>query len=98
MPCEKSNYQPQNPGALVSAGFKVSAAGGSSSPINTSTSSTNNSKNNRISKTTSHQNVNEIGSKYYAVHKISTVSEQPIISSSRIEEKSQLSVVRKSYR
>lgn len=101
MPCEKSNYQPQNPGSLVSAGFKVSAAGGSSSPLNTitnSTNSTNNSNKNRISKTSSHQNVNEIGSKYYAVHKISTVSEQPIMSSSRIEEKSQLSVVRKSYR
>lgn len=96
MPCEKQNYQPQNPGSLVSAGFKVSAAGGSSSPLHTSGSSTNNSNNNR--KTASHHNINEIGSKYYAIHKISTVSEQPIMSASRIEEKSALSVVRKSYR
>lgn len=97
MPCEKSKSSrnsPQNPGALVSAGFKVSAAGGGgcSSPVN------NNKNKSRMSKTSSHQNVNEIGSKYYAVHKISTVSDQPIMSSSRHEEKSQISVVRKSYR
>lgn len=91
MPCEKSNYQqPQNPGALVSAGFKVSAAGGSGSPGND-----NNHKKSRMSKTASHQNVNEVGSKYYAVHKISTMSEQPI---KLHDEKSQISVVRKSYR
>lgn len=94
MPCEKSNYQqPQNPGALVSAGFKVSAAGGGGggSPINNNQQQ----KKSRISKTTSHQNVNEVGSKYYAVHKISTMSEQPI---KLHDEKSQISVVRKSYR
>lgn len=94
MPCEKLNYQPPNPGSLVSAGFKVSASGGgagsSSSPVNNS---------NRINKTTSHQHLNELGgSKYYAIHKISTVSDQPIMTSARHEEKSQLNVVRKSYR
>ena len=89
MPCEKKSYQPQNPGALVSAGFKVSAAGGGNkSPV------TKNNLN-RISKSTSHQNVNEIGSKYYAVHKLSVMSEQP---NSSNDEKSQISVVRKSYR
>lgn len=92
VPCEKSNYQqPQNPGALVSAGFKVSAAGGGgSSPV-----SDKNQSKSRLSKTTSHQNVNEVGSKYYAVHKLSTMSEQPI---KLLDEKSQISVVRKSYR
>ena len=92
MPCEKSSYQPPNPGSLVSAGFKVSAAGGGNvcggSPVEISK---------RISKTSSHQQINEVGSKYYAMHKISTVSDQPIMSS-RHEEKSQLSAVRKSYR
>jgi hypothetical protein len=88
VPCEKSSYQPQNPGALVSAGFKVSAAGGGNC------SSSPESSNKRLSKTSSHQNVNEVGSKYYAVHKISTVSDQPIMSI----DKSQISVVRKSYR
>lgn len=91
MPCENSNYQqPQNPGALVSAGFKVSAAGGGSSPVNEG-----GHKKSRMSKTTSHQNINEVSSKYYAVHKISTMSEQPI---KLHDEKSQTSVVRKSYR
>lgn len=92
VPCEKSNYhqQSQNPGALVSAGFKVSAAGGSGSPGN------ENNKKSRISKATSQQNVNEAGSKYYAVHKISTMSEQP--PKLQLDEKSQISVVRKSYR
>lgn len=70
----------------------MSAAGGggggaSSSPVNNTA---------RITKSTSHQNVNEIGSKYYAVHKLSTISDQQVVSSS--EEKSQISVVRKSYR
>lgn len=88
MPCE-SQSQPQNSGALVSAGFKVSAAGGSGP------SSSENHKKSRMSKTASHQNVNELGSKYYAVHKISTMSEQPI---KLHDEKSQISVVRKSYR
>jgi hypothetical protein len=89
VPCEKSSYQPQNPGALVSAGFKVSAAGGGGCSSSPETS------NKRLSKTASHQHVNEIGgSKYYAVHKISTVSDQPIMST----DKSQISVVRKSYR
>jgi hypothetical protein len=92
VPCEKSNYQqPQNPGALVSAGFKVSAAGGGSSPVSVSS----HQKKSRISKTTSHQNINEVGSKYYAVHKLSTMSEQPL---KLLDEKSQISVVRKSYR
>lgn len=94
VPCEKSNYQqPQNPGALVSAGFKVSAAGGggNGSPV----SDANQHKKSRISKTTSHQNITEVGSKYYAVHKLSTMSEQPI---KLHDEKSQISVVRKSYR
>lgn len=92
MPCEKSNYQqPQNVGALVSAGFKVSAAGGGGSPVNEKS----NQKKSQISKTTSHQNINEVSSKYYAVHKLSTMSEQPI---KLHDEKSQISVVRKSYR
>lgn len=73
----------------MSAGFKVSAAGGGGSPGN-------DHKQSRISKTTSHQNVNEVSSKYYAVHKISTMSEQPI--KLQHDEKSQISVVRKSYR
>lgn len=92
VPCEKSSYQqqPQNPGALVSAGFQVSAAGGSGSPGN------ERNKKSRLSKTSSHQNVNETGSKYYAVHKISTMSEQPL--KLHFDEKSQISVVRKSYR
>ncbi|KAG5683804.1 hypothetical protein PVAND_013068 [Polypedilum vanderplanki] len=87
VPCEKQSYQPQNPGALVSAGFKVSAAGGGNCSTSPETS------NKRLNKTSSHQNVNEMGSKYYAVHKISTVSDQPIMSI----DKSQISVVRKSY-
>jgi hypothetical protein len=91
VPCEKSSYQPPNAGALVSAGFKVSAAGGAG--MNGS-SSAHHSK--RIDKTVSHQHINELGSKYYAVHKISTVSDQPILSSLRHDEKSH--VVRKSYR
>lgn len=92
MPCEKLNYQqPQNAGSLVSAGFKVSAAGGSGSPGGDG----HPHKHNRINKATSHLNINEVGSKYYAVHKISTMSEQPI---KLHEEKSQISVVRKSYR
>lgn len=90
MPCENLNYQqPHNSGALVSAGFKVSAAGGSGSPGKDQAK-------NRISKTTSHLNVNEIGAKYYAIHKISTMSEQP--PKLQLDEKSQISVVRKSYR
>lgn len=90
MPCEKSNFQqPQNPGALVSAGFKVSAAGGGSSPVSS------HNKKSQMNKTVSHQNINEVSSKYYAVHKISTMSEQPI---KLHDEKSQISVVRKSYR
>lgn len=96
MPCEKSSYQPQNVGALVSAGFKVSAAGGGFAGPSGHSQSNNQSK--RIDKTVSHQHINEIGSKYYAVHKISTVSDQPILSSLRHDEKSQMSVVRKSYR
>lgn len=99
MPCEKSNYQPPNPGSLVSAGFKVSAAGGGTagpSNINNSNNSPNH-RSKRIDKTASHQNIHEMGNKYYAVHKISTVSDQPIMTS-RHEEKSQISVVRKSYR
>lgn len=95
MPCEKSSYQPPNPGALVSAGFKVSAAGGGNAGPS---SSSQNHHSKRIDKTASHQNINEMGNKYYAVHKISTVSDQPIMTSSRHEEKSQISVVRKSYR
>jgi hypothetical protein len=94
VPCEKSNYQPPNPGSLVSAGFKVSAAGGGNAG---GSSNSPNADNKRINKTTSHQHINEIGSKYYAIHKISTVSDQPIMTS-RHEEKSQLNVVRKSYR
>lgn len=90
MPCEKSSYQPPNAGALVSAGFKVSAAGGAGG----GGSPAHHSK--RIDKTVSHQHINEIGSKYYAVHKISTVSDQPILASLRHDEKSH--VVRKSYR
>lgn len=90
VPCENLNYQqPHNSGALVSAGFKVSAAGGSGSPGKDQVK-------NRISKTTSHLNVNEIGAKYYAIHKISTMSEQP--PKLQLDEKSQISVVRKSYR
>jgi hypothetical protein len=89
VPCEKSSYQPPNPGALVSAGFKVSAAGGAGL-----SGQAHHSK--RIDKTVSHQHINELGSKYYAVHKISTVSDQPILASLRHEEKSH--VVRKSYR
>lgn len=89
MPCEKLNYQqPQNPGSLVSAGFKVSAAGGGSP-------GSHHHKQSRINKATSHLNINEVGNKYYAVHKISTMSEQPI---KLHDEKSQISVVRKSYR
>lgn len=95
MPCEKSNYQPPNPGSLVSAGFKVSAAGGGNAGGSGNSPTADNK---RINKTTSHQHINEIGSKYYAIHKISTVSDQPIMTSSRHEEKSQLNVVRKSYR
>jgi hypothetical protein len=92
VPCEKSNYQQtQNPGALVSAGFKVSAAGGGGSPV----SDGSHQKKSRISKTTSHQNINEVSSKYFAVHKLSTMSEQPL---KLLDEKSQISVVRKSYR
>ena len=91
MPCEQLNYQqPQNPGALVSAGFKVSATGGGNSPVND-----NGQKKSRISKTSSQQNVNEVGRKHFAVLKISTMSEQPI---KLHDEKSQLSAVRKSYR
>lgn len=76
----------------MSAGFKVSAAGGGgNSPVGDH----NQHKKSRMSKTTSHQNVNEVGSKFYAVHKISTMSEQPI---KLHDEKSQISVVRKSYR
>lgn len=97
MPCEKSSYQPPNAGALVSAGFKVSAAGGGNNAAGPSSSSQNHHAK-RIDRTASHQNINEMGSKYYAVHKISTVSDQPIMTSSRHEEKSQISVVRKSYR
>lgn len=75
----------------MSAGFKVSAAGGGGgSPANGAQQGRT-----RISKTTSQLNVNELGSKYYAVHKISTMSEQPI---KLHDEKSQISVVRKSYR
>lgn len=91
MPCEKVNYQPQNPGALVSAGFKVSAAGGGGSPVNDKSLQ----KGNRLNKTMSQQNINKEGSKYYAVHKISTMSEQPI---KLHDEKSQINAVRKSYR
>lgn len=92
VPSEKSNYhqQSQNPGALVSAGFKVSAAGGNGSPVD------ENLKKSRLSKTTSQQNVNETGNKYFAVHKISTMSEQPL--KLHIDEKSQINLVRKSYR
>jgi hypothetical protein len=93
VPCEKMNNQPQNPGALVSAGFKVSAAGGSNSPVH---KNSNNSS--RINKTTSHQNINEAGSKYYALHKLDTISDQPVAGSSRHEAKSQMNVVRKCFR
>lgn len=98
MPCEQSNYQqPSTPGALVSAGFKVSAvSGGGSSPMTSIIQENSNQQHNtRINKTASHQNINEVSNKYYAVHKISTMSEQPI---KLHDEKSQISVVRKSYR
>lgn len=89
MPCEKTNnYQPQNPGALVSAGFKVSATGGANGEQNRNQ--------HHLSKTSSQQNINEAsGSRYYAVHKISTMSEQPL---KLHDEKAQLAAVRKSYR
>lgn len=91
MPCEKSVYQ--QTGALVSAGFKVSATvGGSHAAID--------SINKESSKSRMYSSQNEVGKstadKYYAVHKISTMSEQPI--KLMHDEKSQLSVVRKSYR
>ena len=86
MPCEKTIYQQQQqPGSLVSAGFKVSAVSGGGGGSNENITSKRRSKN-------QHEN----GSKYYAVHKISTMSEQPI--KLMQEDKSQISVVRKSYR
>lgn len=75
----------------MSAGFKVSAAGGSGAmDIEISHESRK-----QMNKTASHMNINEVASKYYAVHKISTMSEQPL---KLHDEKSQISVVRKSYR
>lgn len=86
MPCEKSPYK--QTGALVSAGFKVSAQVGSSNAA--IDRSIHDDFHERLIKS-------HIDSKYYAVHKVnSTTSEQP--SKLILDDKSQISVVRKSFR
>lgn len=87
MPCEKTPYK--QTGALVSAGFKVSArvGGSSNAAIN---KSINEDLHESLVKA-------QMDSKFYGVHKVnSTTSEQP--SKLILDDKSQISVVRKSYR
>ncbi len=84
MPCEKPPQK--QTGALVSAGFQVSATvGGSNAAFRT-----NEDLHESLVK-------NGIDTKYFSVHKLSsTTSEQP--SKLIQDDKSQISVVRKSYR